>query len=112
MGDVLDGVLPGVISRRFHDGLADVLARTAVAVRERYELDHVCLSGETFQNIYLAERLEELLLQHHFQVFTHAEVPCGDGGLSLGQAMVAAATLASRQEHSEKSQTELAGAAL
>lgn len=112
VGDVLDSVLPGVISRRFHDGLADVLARTALAVRERYELDRVCLSGGTFQNVYLAERVEELLLQHHFQVFTHSEVPCGDGGLSLGQATVAAAKLASWQAISEKPQAELAGAVL
>ncbi|HEY6970763.1 MAG TPA: carbamoyltransferase HypF [Candidatus Angelobacter sp.] len=93
--DTLDSVPAGIISRKFHDGLADVLLRAAMAVRERCQIDRICLSGGTFQNVWLAQRLENLLREEEFNVFTHSEVPCGDGGLSLGQAIVAAATLES-----------------
>ena len=60
-------------------------------VRERSALNRVCLSGGTFQNAYLLERLLGRLRADDFEVFTHSEVPAGDGGLSLGQALVAAA---------------------
>jgi len=83
----------GVISRRFHSGLGDIFARVAQLVRERSALERVCLSGGTFQNTFLLEHLEERLRGEGFQVFTQAEVPAGDGGLSLGQALVAAHTL-------------------
>ena len=76
--------------RRFHDGLVEVLSRIAHILRERTSLSTVCLSGGTFQNAYLATRLQQHLRERKFEVFTHSQVPAGDGGLSLGQAVVAA----------------------
>jgi len=67
-----------------------VLADLARLVHEQTGLDRVCLSGGSFQNVYLLEGLTRELEAGGFNVFTHAEVPCGDGGLSLGQALVAA----------------------
>jgi len=61
-----------------------------VLLRKRTALNRVCLSGGTFQNIYLLEQLDQRLKADRFEVFTHADVPPGDGGLSLGQALVAA----------------------
>jgi hydrogenase maturation protein HypF len=80
----------GTIARRFHNGLVEVFTSIAVALREKHGLNRVCLSGGTFQNVYLAQRLEAKLSDKGFEVFTHREVPAGDGGLSLGQALVAA----------------------
>ena len=88
--DIREGVPTGVISRRFHLGFVDVLARVAALVRARTGLDRICLSGGSFQNCFLSEHLQKRLEADGFQVFTHAEVPCGDGGISLGQAVVAA----------------------
>ena len=88
--DLREGVPAGVISRRFHLGLADVLVRAAELVRRRTGLARVCLSGGSYQNTFLLEHTSTHLEAEGFQVFTHAEVPCGDGGLSLGQALVAA----------------------
>jgi hydrogenase maturation protein HypF len=88
--DLRKGVSTGVISRRFHLGFVDVLARVAGVVRERTGLERICLSGGSFQNCFLSQHLQERLEQKGLHVFTHAEVPCGDGGISLGQAMVAA----------------------
>jgi hydrogenase maturation protein HypF len=88
--DIHEGVRIGLIGYRFHLGFVDVLARTAELVRGRTGLDRVCLSGGSFQNCFLSCHLEKRLAAQGFQVFTHAEVPCGDGGISLGQAVVAA----------------------
>jgi len=88
--DLREGVRTGVLSHRFHRGFVNVLARVADLVRERTGIDRICLSGGSFQNCFLSQHLQMRLEQQGFQVFIHAEVPCGDGGISLGQAMVAA----------------------
>jgi hydrogenase maturation protein HypF len=88
--DLRAGVSTGVISYRFHLGFVDVLARIADLVRTRTGLDRVCLSGGSFQNCFLACHLQQHLEARGFRVSTQAEVPCGDGGLSLGQAVIAA----------------------
>lgn len=89
--DLQRNVAAGVISRRFHQGLAESFTRIAKTLREKTGLTRVCLSGGTFHNVYLSEHLEAQLLASGFEVFTHREVPAGDGGLSLGQALIAAA---------------------
>jgi hydrogenase maturation protein HypF len=68
----------------------EVFTRIAQQLREREHLNRVCLSGGTFQNCFLSERLQQRLSGLSFEVFEHSEVPPGDGGLSLGQALVAA----------------------
>jgi len=83
----------GAISRRFHKGLVEGFVELATLLREKTALNRVCLSGGTFYNMHLSERLEARLSEVGFEVFTHREVPPGDGGLSLGQALVAAARL-------------------
>ena len=83
----------GAISRRFHNGLVEGFVELATALQKKTALNRVCLSGGTFHNIYLSERLEARLREAGFEVFTQKEVPSGDGGLSLGQALVAAARL-------------------
>jgi hydrogenase maturation protein HypF len=87
----LDQRLPAsTISRRFHNGMVETFSRLARLIRARSGLREVCLTGGTFQNLVLFEGLRDALRTERFEVFTHAEVPAGDGGLSLGQAMVAA----------------------
>ncbi len=94
VADLRDDVPRGTISRRFHLGLVDALLDVALRLRDQTALGRVCLSGGTFQNAFLFETLESRLNEAGFEVFSHAEVPCGDGGLSLGQAIVAAARIA------------------
>jgi len=88
--DLQDEVSVGKISGRFHRGLVDVFARLAEFIRGRSGIEQVCLSGGTFHNVFLLARLRARLEERGFRVFTHSEVPAGDGGLSLGQALVAA----------------------
>ena len=78
------------ISRKFHDGLVNTFVEIAATLRNRTSLNRVCLSGGTFNNLYLTVNLVGALAQSGFDVFTQNEVPAGDGGLSLGQAVVAA----------------------
>jgi len=90
--DDLGADLPvAAISRRFHNGLVEEFVELATLLREKAALNRVCLSGGTFHNIYLSQRLEARLSDVGFEVYTQKEVPSGDGGLSLGQALVAAA---------------------
>jgi len=92
--DDLDRNIPvAAISRRFHNGLVAGFVELATLLRKKTDLNRVCLSGGTFHNVYLSERLEARLSEGGFEVFTQKEVPSGDGGLSLGQAVVAAAKL-------------------
>ena len=88
--DLRAGIQVGYISRRFHNGLVNAFVNTASNLRERNGLGRVCLSGGTFQNLYLCENLQRELESVGFEVFTQSEVPCNDGGLSLGQALIAA----------------------
>jgi hydrogenase maturation protein HypF len=90
VNDLKCGVPVGIVSHRFHEGLVDVLARVATLIHAKTGLDNICLSGGSFQNVFLLEKLKRKLEAEGLKVFTHSEVPCGDGGLSLGQALVAA----------------------
>jgi hydrogenase maturation protein HypF len=90
IGDVSQGTPIFEISRKFHNGVVNIFVEIARILRDRTSLNRVCLSGGTFNNLYLTTHLVSALSAADFEVFTQNEVPAGDGGLSLGQAMVAA----------------------
>jgi len=87
--DIRKGARPSDISRRFHNGLASLLLGLAEKLREAHGLNRVCLTGGCFQNILLFRLLLAALRKQNFEVYFHTEVPAGDGGISLGQALVA-----------------------
>jgi hydrogenase maturation protein HypF len=91
--DVLRGVEPARVSRRFHHSLAALLAAGCAAVRARRGLDTVALGGGVFQNACLARETARRLERLGFRVLRHRRVPASDNGLALGQAAVAAARL-------------------
>jgi len=90
VADVKSGVPPGVIATRFHQGVAEMICDVCVHLRQESGLNEVALSGGVFQNVTLLERVLPLLRASGFTVYTHHLVPPNDGGLSLGQAMIAA----------------------
>jgi hydrogenase maturation protein HypF len=89
--DLKAGSSREVIAARFHLGVADAVLAACVALRDKHELDTVALSGGVFQNVLLTTAVVHLLGQAGFTVLTHSQVPCNDGGISLGQAVVAGA---------------------
>jgi hydrogenase maturation protein HypF len=95
VGDLSRGVPAGVVSARFHDGLVDGLARAAETLARTHGVTRVCLSGGSFLNRRLTEGLEQRLRSRGFDVYAQTQVPTGDGGLALGQAVVARARLGS-----------------
>jgi hydrogenase maturation protein HypF len=90
-GDLLAGVPPEIISARFHQGVAAMIGEACGLLRERSGLGTVALSGGVFQNLLLLGTVVDLLEGMGFRVLTHSRVPPNDGGISLGQAVVAAA---------------------
>jgi hydrogenase maturation protein HypF len=90
ISDLQQGESIANISHRFHAGLAQVFVDLAEKIRERHKLYRVCLSGGCFQNVLLLELLRDALRAKSFEVYFHSEVPASDGGLSLGQALIAA----------------------
>ena len=91
VADLVAGVPREVIAARFHHGLAALIEDGCVLLRERHGLSTVALSGGVFQNLLLLGSVVARLEARGFTVLTHSRVPCNDGGISLGQAVVAAA---------------------
>jgi hydrogenase maturation protein HypF len=91
VGDLTGGVDRATIAARFHQGLADLAITACLGVRERTGLGAVALSGGVFQNLRLLDAVADGLAVRGFRVLTHRRVPPNDGGISLGQAAVAAA---------------------
>src|SRR5271166_2814517 len=89
--DLTSGVPAPVIAARFHHGVAAVIEAGCLAMRDRYGLGTVALSGGVFQNLLLLHATVNRLEARGFRVLVHSRVPCNDGGISLGQAVVAAA---------------------
>jgi hydrogenase maturation protein HypF len=90
--DLLAGVEVAVVAARVHNGLADAIADCCAALREATGVSAVALSGGVFQNLLLLDRAVDRLAGRGFRVLTHERVPTNDGGISLGQAAIAAAT--------------------
>ncbi|MCF8110841.1 MAG: carbamoyltransferase HypF [Desulfobacteraceae bacterium] len=78
------------ISTRFHQTLINLFSDLCVRIRGQNGLNRVVLSGGVFQNVILLKGLMRMLEERGFEVYTHSLVPANDGGISLGQAAVAA----------------------
>ncbi|MET9466054.1 carbamoyltransferase HypF, partial [Streptomyces sp. NPDC006544] len=94
VADVRADTPPSAIAARFHSGVAGLVADLCVLARERYGLETVALTGGVFANTLLSSSCARRLRGHGFTVLRHHVVPPNDGGLALGQLMVAAAVAA------------------
>jgi hydrogenase maturation protein HypF len=89
VADLARGRPAGEISARFHNTLSAAIAELCSRIEVSDSLNQVCLSGGTFQNVYLLERTAIELERRGLDVFLHATVPANDGGIALGQAVIA-----------------------
>ena len=94
--DIQKGQAAEVISAKFHNTIAIALLAMAKQARESTKLNTVALSGGVFCNRYLTNRLIKLLRKNGFRVLFNREIPANDGGISIGQAAIAAKLVARR----------------
>jgi hydrogenase maturation protein HypF len=94
VADVRSGVPTPLIAARFHSGLAQVVLDLCERIRYDRGLKEVALSGGVWQNVTLLHKTLTRLRAAGFVVYTHRLVPPNDGGLALGQAIIAAANFA------------------
>jgi hydrogenase maturation protein HypF len=90
--DVRAGVPAGATALRFHRSVAALVLRVCRIARERHRLGTVALSGGVFANSLLSADCARRLRADGFTVLRHRLVPPNDGGLALGQLMIAART--------------------
>jgi hydrogenase maturation protein HypF len=87
--DFREGVSKGRISVKFHNTVAQMINEMCHLIANETGIRQLALSGGVFQNRLLLRKTVSLLESGGFQVFTHRQVPCNDGGISLGQAVIA-----------------------
>lgn len=88
--DVVSGVDNSIISTKFHNTVINVIRDVVIEIRSKDYNNNVVLSGGTFQNKYLLSNLEKVLKENGFNVYSHSKVPTNDGGIALGQLVIAA----------------------
>ncbi|WP_405727728.1 carbamoyltransferase HypF [Streptomyces sp. NBC_01537] len=90
VADLRAGVPVSTVSARFHAAVADLVRRVCADARERHGLETVALTGGVFANAVLSAACARGLRQDGFTVLRHRLVPPNDGGLALGQLVIAA----------------------
>lgn len=91
--DLQQGVAKETIAAKFHGGFSEAIATLAPPLARGCNLSRIVLSGGVFQNQVLLSRVTQQLRKQGFEVLTPRRIPANDGGLSLGQAAIAAARL-------------------
>ncbi len=92
--DLNSGETQATIAARFHQAVARMVVDVCLAAREKVSINDVGLSGGVFQNVQLLRLTQAKLREHGFEVWTHRQVPPNDGGIALGQALVAVERMA------------------
>lgn len=92
VSDLSHGTPNSTISTRFHNTVMDALVKVCLDIKTRVSNleSRVCCSGGSLQNAILATRLKKRLEHCGFRVYTQRLVPPNDGGIALGQAVIAA----------------------
>ena len=89
--DLNNGVTRATIAAKFHRTIACIVREICLMIRKETNNNDVCLSGGVFQNRLLLSLVLSELRQNGFNVFKAKQLPCNDGGISLGQAIIALA---------------------
>lgn len=89
--DLQAGVPKEVIASRFHETIANVVLEACIRISKYTGLNKVVLSGGVFQNMILLDKCVTKLEGRGFNVYLHSRVPSNDGGIALGQAVMAIA---------------------
>jgi len=89
LSDINHGIHAAVISTKFHNAIANLILVLCKQIEKENNLHHIALSGGVWQNQYLLRKTCQILDKEGFSVLIHHNVPPNDGGISLGQAVIA-----------------------
>jgi len=90
VADLQNNVPVSGISLKFHNTIIEIIRMGVNSVSKKTGLKKVVLSGGTFQNRYISERIEKKLQSSGFEVYMNERIPCNDGGIAMGQLAIAA----------------------
>ena len=96
--DTKQSASPALMAAKFHQGLAIAISKMVNEFHQSWEFNQVALTGGVFQNQLLLQKVSDRLTKMGLEVLIHSQVPPNDGGLSLGQVAIAAATLRQKAE--------------
>jgi hydrogenase maturation protein HypF len=88
MKEIYNRMPISVIAKRFHNTIARMISSLCLTISEETGITQVALSGGVFQNRLLLRQAMKLLKADGLSVILHRQVPCNDGGISLGQAVI------------------------
>ncbi|MER6915292.1 carbamoyltransferase HypF [Streptomyces sp. NPDC000594] len=106
VADLRSGAPAGLVAARFHAGVTGLVHALCVRARDRHGLATVALTGGVFGNALLLSACAAALAADGFTVLRHRRVPPNDGGLALGQLMVAARALTDETEATDETEEE------
>lgn len=92
VADIRNKTKKSIISARFHNTIAQMCLDASLYIRNESRITTAALSGGVWQNITLLKKTKPLLEKYGFKVLLHHQVPTNDGGISLGQLLVAGNT--------------------
>lgn len=87
--DINNSIQAEIIAAKFHNTVANIILFLCKQIKSECSLRHVVLSGGVWQNQYLLRKTYQILKEEGFSVLTHRDIPPNDGGISLGQAVIA-----------------------
>ena len=87
--DIYNKVDKSIIAKRFHNTVIAFTLEMCNLIANKYGINSVVLSGGVFQNEILLKGLHEKLIENNFKVYLHKNIPCNDGGISIGQLVIA-----------------------
>jgi hydrogenase maturation protein HypF len=90
VNDLRTNISIPTVSAKFHNGVANLVAEICNMARKTHGINEVALSGGVWQNMILLRKTIILLEQSGFTIYIHRQIPPNDGGLALGQAVIAA----------------------
>jgi len=89
IGDFLKKTPISTISAKFHNAVAHMVVDLSVELKQKYTFDTIALTGGVWQNMFLLHQTIEFAKSTPLKILYHQRVPSNDGGISLGQAMIA-----------------------
>ncbi|WP_017315138.1 carbamoyltransferase HypF [Mastigocladopsis repens] len=98
LDDLQQSTPQALIAAKFHTSLAHAIVEMVDNLRKENDIQQVVLTGGVFQNSLLLKQVTKRLQALEINILTHSLVPSNDGGLSLGQAVIASARLINKQE--------------